>query len=128
MKSSTIRFSANRADFFTTLNQRVNEHFKSNKIQRHANTEMKIKTLVMFLLYWGPFLVLLSGSVQSNWGMLGIVVIMGLGLAGIGLSVMHDANHGAYSNKSWVNNLLGFSLNMVGGNAFNWKVQHNVLH
>jgi linoleoyl-CoA desaturase len=53
---------------------------------------------------------------------------MGFGIAGIGLSVMHDANHGAYSNKPWVNNLLGFSLNLVGGNAFNWKVQHNVLH
>jgi linoleoyl-CoA desaturase len=54
--------------------------------------------------------------------------LMGFGMAGIGLSVMHDANHGGYSNKSWVNNLLGFSLNVIGGNAFNWKVQHNVLH
>jgi linoleoyl-CoA desaturase len=27
-----------------------------------------------------------------------------------------------------VNNLLGFSLNLVGGNALNWKIQHNVLH
>jgi linoleoyl-CoA desaturase len=41
---------------------------------------------------------------------------------------MHDANHGGYSNKSWVNNLLGYSLNVVGGNSFNWKMQHNVLH
>jgi linoleoyl-CoA desaturase len=53
---------------------------------------------------------------------------MSLGLAGIGLSVMHDANHGAYSNKKWVNTLMGYSLNLVGANAFNWKMQHNVLH
>jgi linoleoyl-CoA desaturase len=53
---------------------------------------------------------------------------MGFGVAGIGLAVMHDANHGAYSNKPWLNNLIGYSLNMVGGNAFNWRVQHNVLH
>jgi linoleoyl-CoA desaturase len=53
---------------------------------------------------------------------------MGFGLAGIGLSIMHDANHGSYSNKSWVNDMLGYSLNIIGGNAFNWKVQHNVLH
>jgi len=53
---------------------------------------------------------------------------MGFGLAGIGLSVMHDANHGAYSKKQWVNSLLGYSLNLVGANAFNWKMQHNVLH
>jgi linoleoyl-CoA desaturase len=54
--------------------------------------------------------------------------VMGIAVGGIGLSVMHDANHGAYSQKQWVNNLLGLSLNIVGGNAFNWKVQHNVLH
>jgi linoleoyl-CoA desaturase len=53
---------------------------------------------------------------------------MGTGVAGIGLAVMHDANHGAYSNKAWINNFIGYSLNMVGGNAFNWRVQHNVLH
>jgi linoleoyl-CoA desaturase len=53
---------------------------------------------------------------------------MGLGLAGIGLSVMHDANHGAYSRKKWVNNLIGYSLNFLGGSSFNWKIQHNVLH
>src|SRR5690606_26213854 len=53
---------------------------------------------------------------------------MGIAIAGIGLSVMHDANHGAYSNKKWVNNLFGYALNLIGGNAFNWKIQHNVLH
>jgi linoleoyl-CoA desaturase len=41
---------------------------------------------------------------------------------------MHDANHGGYSSKSWVNKVHGYSLNIVGGNSFNWKVQHNVLH
>jgi len=53
---------------------------------------------------------------------------MSFGVAGIGLSVMHDANHGAYSSKSWINGLFGYSLNLVGANAFNWKVQHNVMH
>lgn len=129
MKSSAgIRFSPTRADFFTTLNQRVNEYFKNNKISRHANAEMKFKTVFMYLLYWVPFLLIITSVVTNAWGMLGLTFVMGLGLAGIGLSVMHDANHGAYSGKSWLNNALGFSLNMVGGNAFNWKVQHNVLH
>jgi linoleoyl-CoA desaturase len=53
---------------------------------------------------------------------------MGFGTAGIGLSIMHDANHGSYSKKKWINNLLGFSLNLIGGHSFNWRVQHNVLH
>src|SRR5687767_6975116 len=128
MKPNTIRFSSARADFFTTLNQRVNEYFKTNNISRYANSEMKIKTVAMFAIYFVPYGLMITGTVSNIWMMAGLCVVMGLGLAGIGLSVMHDANHGGYSNKKWVNNLLGFSLNLVGGNALNWKIQHNVLH
>lgn len=129
MKSSgSIKFSSARNDFFSTLNQRVNEYFKSNNISRYANLEMKVKTACMFLMYSAPYILILTGVVTNVWLMLGLCIVMGCGLAGIGLSVMHDANHGAYSNKKWVNQLLGYSLNVVGGNAFNWKVQHNVLH
>jgi linoleoyl-CoA desaturase len=128
MKPSSIRFSSAQADFFTTLNSRVNQYFKSNQISRNANAEMVIKTIFMFSLYLVPYALILSGVVTSLWLMFVLCLIMGTGIAGIGLSVMHDANHGAYSNKGWINNLLGFSLNIVGGNAFNWKVQHNVLH
>jgi linoleoyl-CoA desaturase len=41
---------------------------------------------------------------------------------------MHDANHQAYSHNALVNKILGYTLNMVGGNAYTWQVQHNVLH
>ena len=125
---NTLKFSANRQDFFVTLNKRVNEYFKANNISRHANTEMKIKTIFMFMLYFVPFALILSGAF-TNLGVLFLLcVVMGFGIGGIGLSVMHDANHGAYSNKPWLNNLLGYSLNLIGASAFNWKLQHNVLH
>jgi linoleoyl-CoA desaturase len=41
---------------------------------------------------------------------------------------MHDGNHGAYSNKSWVNKFMGGSIYILAGNVYNWQVQHNVLH
>ncbi len=123
-----LKFANHQQDFFTTLSQRVNQYFKSNGIERTANSEMVFKTIFMFMLYFIPYFVIISGGVTNIWWQLGMCVVMGLGLAGIGLSVMHDANHGSYSTKNWVNNLLGLSLNLVGGHAFNWKVQHNVLH
>ena len=89
---------------------------------------MVIKTVVMFGLYFIPYALILGGVVTGLGWMFVLVLVMSLGLAGIGLSVMHDANHGAYSNTKWLNNLMGYSLNMVGANAFNWKIQHNVLH
>lgn len=128
MKSTTIRFSSARPEFYSTLNQRVNEYFKSRNLSRNGNMEMAIKTLFMFGLYTVPYLLMITGVVTGIWWMFALCILMGIAVGGIGLSVMHDANHGAYSNKPWVNNLLGFSLNIVGGNAFNWKVQHNVLH
>ncbi|MGC4022764.1 MAG: acyl-CoA desaturase [Cyclobacteriaceae bacterium] len=123
-----LKFAPGKGDFFSTLNQRVNSYFKSNNIERTANYEMVIKTVFMFSLYFTPYFILISGAVTNIWLMYGLCIVMGLGVAGIGLSVMHDANHGSYSNKNWVNNLLGISLNLIGGHALNWKVQHNVLH
>ncbi|MFM8912669.1 MAG: fatty acid desaturase family protein [Flammeovirgaceae bacterium] len=126
--TTNLRFANHQQEFFATLSQRVNQYFKSNRIQRTANSEMVIKTVFMFSLYFIPYFIAISGVVTNIWGLFGLCIVMGLGVAGIGLSVMHDANHGAYSTKAWVNNLLGLSLNLVGGHAFNWKVQHNVLH
>ncbi len=123
-----LKFASKQQDFFVTLNQRVNQYFKSNNIERTANAEMVVKTIFMFSLYLIPYIVMMSGIIESIWVMLALTIVMGFGVAGIGLSIMHDANHGAYSTKPWVNNLLGLSLNLVGGHATNWKVQHNVLH
>lgn len=123
-----LKFANRQQEFFLTLNQRVNAYFKTNQLERTGNSEMVFKTIFMFSLYFVPYFLLISGITTNPWMLLGLCVVMGLGIAGIGLSVMHDANHGAYSSKPWVNNLLGLSLNLVGGHALNWKVQHNVLH
>lgn len=128
MSAKTITFATTSRDFVATLNSRVNHYFKAHNIARHANSEMVIKTVFMFSLYFIPYTLIMAEVVNGVTGLIIAVVVMGLGLAGIGLSVMHDANHGAYSKKSWVNTLVGYSLNLVGANSFNWKMQHNVLH
>jgi linoleoyl-CoA desaturase len=50
---------------------------------------------------------------------------MGIGMAGV--NVMHDGNHGSYSNKSWVNKFMGGTIYVLAGNVYNWQVQH-ILH
>lgn len=126
--TQNLKFATNQQEFFKTLSQRVNQYFQTNGIERTANSEMVIKTVFMFSLYFVPYFIVMSGATTNVWALWGLCIVMGFGIAGIGLSVMHDANHGSYSTKPWVNTLLGFSLNVIGGHAFNWRVQHNVLH
>lgn len=129
MANKRVRFNRqDRPEFFKVLRTRVNQHFKDKNISRHANTEMKIKTVFMLSLYLIPLFILLSGSVSEFWPMIGIWILMGLGMAGIGLSVMHDANHGSYSHNTKVNKAIGYVINLIGGYHANWRIQHNVLH
>lgn len=129
MSVPTVKFNINdRPEFFKELRSRVNQHFKDNKITRYANTGMKIKTVFMLSLYFVPLILLMSGLFTSNYAVYLMWALMGFGMSGIGLSVMHDANHGSYSTNQKVNNALGFVLNFVGGYHINWKIQHNVLH
>ncbi len=113
--------------FFPTLRKRVDAYFEENGMSKTANPSMVFKSVVLIAAYVVPFILLLI--LQPSLGVsLALWFIMGLGVAGIGMSVMHDANHGAYSSNKSVNAIMGYSLNLVGGSAFNWKLQHNILH
>jgi linoleoyl-CoA desaturase len=117
----------NKMDFQSTLRKRVDEYFKNNNISKHYNSTMVIKTIVLLAIYIVPFFVILYLGLPS-WANFLLWTLMGFGLAGIGMSIMHDANHGAYSSNPKVNYWLGNTLNLCGGSVFNWKLQHNVLH
>ena len=41
---------------------------------------------------------------------------------------MHDASHGAYSDRPFVNQLMAASLDLVGGSSHFWHWKHVVLH
>jgi linoleoyl-CoA desaturase len=88
---------------------------------------MYLKTIVMLGIYLVPFIIILTVP-MSPWLALGLAVFMGVGEAGVGMSVMHDGVHHAYSSKAWVNKLASSTMLLLGSNIFNWKVQHNVDH
>lgn len=128
-KPVVVKFNKqDRPEFYKLLRKRVNKHFKENNISRHANLNMKIKTVFMLSSYFIPLFVLISGSVNNVWTMIGLWTMMGFGMSGIGLSIMHDANHGSYSASKRVNKIIGFVITFIGGYDVNWKIQHNVLH
>ena len=129
MSSPILRFKNDKdADFATELKRRVNQYFTENNISKHANFSMVLKTITVIAMLYVPYFLMLMGMITNLWLGYALWIFMGLGVAGIGMCVMHDANHGAYSKHKWVNKLLGRMLDVVGGNATNWKIQHNLLH
>jgi len=115
------------ATFSSALKKNVANYFKETHLPTTANAAMIFKTIVMISLYLVPFTLILVLN-PSGWLALGLTVLMGIGIAGTGMGVMHDAVHGAYSKRKWVNQLLGGTLYLLGSNVLNWKIQHNVLH
>lgn len=89
---------------------------------------MTLKTVLMLSLFFIP-LIILSFGVITHIGLLFMLYILsGIGMAGIGMGVMHDAIHGSYSKNKKVNKVMGFTMNLIGANSTVWKIQHNVLH
>lgn len=117
-----------RPEFIKELRKNVNAYFEEKKISKYGNWNMKLKTVFMLSLYFVPFILMLTGVVTSSLGSISMWFLMSLGMSGIGLSVMHDGNHGSYSKNKFVNSFMGFTSNFLGAYHINWKIQHNVLH
>ncbi|WP_374542590.1 fatty acid desaturase, partial [Flavobacterium sp.] len=116
-----------KTQFFRTLNKRVNDYFKENNLKKTGNWQLHLKTIVMFIIFLTPYFFLISIDMPF-WVYLLLNLVTGIGMAGVGMNVMHDGNHGAYSDKTWLNKIMGSSIYILAGNVYNWQVQHNVLH
>ncbi len=129
-KKKIVKFAPKEKDgFYDTVKLKVNDYFVSNNISPYSDTRMYIKTAAMLSMYFVPYIVIVTGfGAMSLWLFYGLWLLMGLGIVGIGTSVMHDSNHGAYTDNKAINNFLGGVLNLLGGYAPNWKIQHNILH
>jgi linoleoyl-CoA desaturase len=128
MNFSSVTFAKNQnEEFYKVLRQRVSEYFKTNNISRYANASMVFKTIAMIGLYITPFILLLTIA-ENPWFIFALYIGMGVGMAGCGLSIMHDANHGTFSKNETVNKYVGYIMFLLGGSDVNWRIQHNVLH
>lgn len=113
--------------FFQSLKQAVDEYFSSRNLKKTGNWKLYTKTLILIPLAVAIYLFLILAHYPAVLG-IGLSGVLGLTLAGIGFNVMHDANHGSYSEHKWVNDLMGLTQNALGGNAYIWKIKHNIIH
>ncbi len=117
-----------KTQFLKTLKQRVDNYFTDNNIDKQANATMIFKSVVLLSMYLMPLIAMYVFNPLPAWAIMIGYIIAGFGVAGVGMGVMHDANHGAYSHNKYVNMILGGTLNILGGFDVNWRLQHNILH
>jgi linoleoyl-CoA desaturase len=129
MAKSRLKFSNTKhSDFTKELRHKVKLYFEEHQIPTYGNFSLIAKSVFMLSLYLVPFVFVLTGMASSAWSILLSFAIMGLGMAGVGMVLMHDANHGAFSKHKWMNHFLSKSMYFLGGYPANWRFQHNSLH
>ncbi len=127
MAPKTIAFSNHGNEFFAELRRRVDGYFQSKSMSKNGNYKLWWKT-AFALLFTPALLVLAYWGNLPFWAVVIVFALVGVMHAFTGFNVMHDACHGSFSSKPWVNKLFSHSLEMLGSHAPIWKFKHNVLH
>jgi linoleoyl-CoA desaturase len=122
-----VSFNNKNRVFLNHLKAEVDAYFRKEQVKMTGDWRLYLKTAILVPTAITLYVILLTAGLSLGWGLL-LSGLLGFTLASIGFNVMHDACHGSYSSKKWVNNLLGLTLNALGGNAFIWKFKHNVIH
>jgi linoleoyl-CoA desaturase len=127
-KPASITFpNRDYTGFAEEVKNRVAAYFDERGLSRNATPGMVVKTVLLLAATFIPYGLALTNRF-SALTMLGFAVVMGIGLAGIGFAISHDALHGAYSKNPRVNELLGRTFDLLGANGYMWKITHNVIH
>jgi linoleoyl-CoA desaturase len=122
-----ITFNNNDNRFFQSLKSSVDQYFEQNKIKKTGDWRLFSKTIILIGSAIAMYCLLMFVSMSA---LPALLLCGGLGFvfASIGFSVMHDANHGSYSTKPKLNDLVGLSANALGASSYFWKQKHNIIH
>ncbi|MBW4591881.1 MAG: acyl-CoA desaturase [Brasilonema angustatum HA4187-MV1] len=118
---------AKNVGFRKELNKRVDAYFESENIAKRDNLAMYLKSTIILGWVISAWTFTLFGP-PIMWMKVFGCVLLGLGIAGVGFSVGHDANHGGYSSRKWVNYIFGLTYDFIGLSSYLWRFRHNFLH
>ncbi len=121
-----VRF-ADRGAFAVDLKASADAYFDDSGLRRRDLPAMYLKTAIILAWFVGSWALLVFAA-ATWWQALLCAVSLGLSIAGVGMSVQHDANHGAYSRHAWINRALGATLDVMGVSSFIWRLKHNTFH
>lgn len=114
-------------DFSVELHQRVRAYFEEKNLSQYGDGAFALKSIIMLTLFLAPYFMIIFTK-PGIYMVLLLAILAGIGKAGIGFNIAHDACHGSYSRHKEVNRILGLSFNLIGMSDYVWKIMHNVYH
>jgi len=109
------------SEFYTVLKRRVEEHLQ--------NKDLGGESLLMFMK---TALVIIGWAISYYFAMiqgwLVAAIFLGFFHSHIGISIGHDATHGAYSKRSAVSEFFAKAFDVMGASTIVWQHQHNIGH
>ncbi|MCC5915826.1 MAG: acyl-CoA desaturase [Cryomorphaceae bacterium] len=112
--------------FYRTLRSRVLGAIKESGNDVSGGSKIQRKAIILAAIYVVPIVAMYF--VMPVWLYFLMWILAGVGMSGIGMGIMHDANHGSFSKNPTLNKLLGSSIVLLCGHTITWKIQHNILH
>jgi linoleoyl-CoA desaturase len=122
-----VTFDNRNNQFYQSLKAEVDQYFEVNHIKKTGDWRLYIKTIILVsaaIIIYGTLIFFKMNALPA----LLLCALLGFVFASIGFGVMHDANHGSYSTKPWLNDTLGLTANALGASSFFWKQKHNIIH
>ncbi len=122
-----VTFDNRNNQFYQSLKTAVDQYFEINHIKKTGDWRLYIKTITLVsaaIIIYGTLIFFKMNALPA----LLLCALLGFVFASIGFGVMHDANHGSYSTKPWLNDTLGLTANALGASSFFWKQKHNIIH
>jgi len=95
--------------------------------EARARRRLHLKALFIGAVLAVSYVVVVLSSVALPLRLAGAAVLV-IALVAVGTGIMHDANHGAFSRRQWVNRSLAYTSDALGASSWLWRIQHNSLH
>ncbi len=121
-----IKFTSGGA-FHREVDRGVRVLLADRGLVRRAYLTLWVKAFVVLVWTAASYGALVFVA-EGPWQALAASVSLGLAVAGIGFTIMHDANHHAFAPRRSVNRVLALSLDLIGGSSYVWSAKHLAHH
>jgi linoleoyl-CoA desaturase len=120
-------FDTGKSSFFKLLKEEVDQYFAGRNLDPAGNRRLYWKGGLQ-LLFAALLYTVLVFFTPAYYVSIPLCILLGLNLAVIGFNIMHEGGHQSFSRHSWINKVSSYSLNVLGGTIYYWKIKHNVNH